>query len=58
MGMDVFGKHPTNDTGTYFRASVWGWAPLAEYLCDVAPHLMANVTYFVVEAITRTPRIR
>lgn len=45
MGMDVFGKHPTNDTGNYFRASVWGWAPIAEYLCDVAPGLMAKVTY-------------
>lgn len=45
MGMDVYGKNPENETGRYFRASVWGWHPLAEYLVEVAPDLMAKVTY-------------
>ncbi|PZE53707.1 hypothetical protein DEJ04_17325 [Curtobacterium sp. MCLR17_044] len=45
MGMDVYGKNPENETGRYFRASVWGWHPLAEYLVKVAPDLMAKVTY-------------
>lgn len=45
MGMDVYGKNPENETGRYFRANVWGWHPLADYLCSVAPDLMAKVTY-------------
>ena len=30
MGMDVFGKEPSNQQGQYFRASIWGWRPLLE----------------------------
>lgn len=30
MGMDVYGKNPKSVAGKYFRASVWGWHPLAE----------------------------
>ncbi len=45
MGMDVYGKNPENETGRYFRASVWGWHPLAEYLTEVAPDLIGKVTY-------------
>lgn len=28
MGMDVYGKQPTDKKGSYFRANVWYWAPL------------------------------
>jgi hypothetical protein len=35
--MDVFGKHPANETGEYFRNSVWSWRPLAEYITENAP---------------------
>ena len=45
MGMDVYGKNPENETGRYFRACVWGWHPLAEYLTEVAPDLIGKVTY-------------
>jgi hypothetical protein len=32
MGMDVYGT-----SGNYFRNSVWGWHPLADYIVSVAP---------------------
>lgn len=35
MGMDVHGIK----NGAYFRRSVWGWHPLAELVCKVAPDL-------------------
>lgn len=31
MGMDVYGKNPKNDVGSYFRRNVWGWRPLWDY---------------------------
>lgn len=31
MGMDVYGKNPTAEVGGYFRASIWGWRPLAKF---------------------------
>jgi hypothetical protein len=37
MGMDVYGIAPTNEIGTYFRRSVWGWGPLADLVCYLAP---------------------
>ena len=39
MGMDVFGKAPTNETGKYFRRNVWGWHPLADLCSDLAPEI-------------------
>lgn len=45
MGMDVYGKKPTAKVGEYFRASVWGWHPLWEYVTYVAPDLASKVTY-------------
>jgi hypothetical protein len=32
MGMDVYGKNPTNEVGTYFRRNIWGWRPLWQYV--------------------------
>ena len=34
MGMDVYGKKATNETGEYFRRNVWGWRPLWDYCVD------------------------
>ena len=34
MGMDVYGKKPSAEVGEYFRANVWGWRPLAEYVTE------------------------
>lgn len=30
MGMDVFGKEPSDKRGEYFRANIWSWVPLHE----------------------------
>ena len=35
MGMDVYGIKPYADAGEYFRANVWMWRPLWNYVCDV-----------------------
>ena len=35
MGRDVYGVEPYTEAGKYFRANVWSWRPLWEYVCDV-----------------------
>ena len=35
MGMDVYGIEPYTEAGEYFRANVWMWRPLWNYVCDV-----------------------
>ena len=35
MGMDVYGVEPYTEAGEYFRANVWSWRPLWNYVCDV-----------------------
>jgi hypothetical protein len=32
MGMDLYGVAPTAEAGEYFRANVWHWRPLANYI--------------------------
>lgn len=46
MGMDVYGKKPSDKTGEYFRNTVWWWHPLAEYVCTVAPDITAQCQYW------------
>lgn len=46
MGMDVYGKNAKNETGEYFRRSVWGWRPLAEYITEVHPDIAAGCRYW------------
>lgn len=46
MGMDVYGKAPTTDRGTYFRANVWYWHPLATILQDRYPSITEHCTYW------------
>ena len=43
MGMDVYGKEPTNETGAYFRRNVWGWRPLWGCVEDMAPEIAEKV---------------
>lgn len=43
MGMDVFGKNATSETGEYFRNNVWWWRPLWDYCVEVAPELCGDV---------------
>jgi hypothetical protein len=45
MGMDVNGRKPKNETGKYFRNSVWWWGPLWTYCCSVAPELCSKVKH-------------
>ncbi|HBP1183203.1 hypothetical protein [Pseudomonas aeruginosa] len=42
MGMDVFGKAPTSETGEYFRNNVWWWHPLWRYCEAIAPDLIPD----------------
>ena len=46
MGMDVYGKNPTAPEGEYFRASVWCWQPLADYVCSIAPEICCKCQYW------------
>lgn len=39
MGMDVYGKNPTCETGSYFRNNIWYWRPLWSYVTDTLPEL-------------------
>jgi hypothetical protein len=45
MGMDVFGKAPVSETGSYFRRSVWGWHPLWDLCVDLVPYLGEAVQF-------------
>ena len=40
MGMDVSGKNPVSETGSYFRNNCWWWRPLWNYCHHVAPDLI------------------
>lgn len=42
MGMDVFGMRPRSTVGQYFRASVWWWHPLAEFIEERQPEIAAR----------------
>lgn len=45
MGMDVYGKNPKNEVGSYFRRNVWGWHPLWEYCERLHPEVAGAVQY-------------
>ena len=45
MGMDVYGKNPTDKVGEYFRRNVWGWHPLWQYVEVVHPEIAELVEY-------------
>jgi hypothetical protein len=45
MGMDVYGKNPTNEVGAYFRRNVWGWRPLWTYVRLNHPELAGLVEH-------------
>jgi hypothetical protein len=46
MGMDVYGRNPTNETGEYFQRNVWGWRPLAVAVQRIAPDICAKCKYW------------
>jgi len=41
MGFDLYGKNPACEAGQYFRNSVWGWHPLADYVLSTCYDLMS-----------------
>lgn len=46
MGMDVYGTSPSSVTGEYFRRNVWGWRPLADLTCELAPGIASGCQYW------------
>ena len=40
--MDVSGKKPVSQTGSYFRNNCWWWRPLWNYCHHVAPDLITD----------------
>jgi hypothetical protein len=43
MGMDVYGKKPTEPVGEYFRRNVWGWHPLWDCVEALQPEIAGLV---------------
>lgn len=46
MGMDVYGKNPTTETGHYFRNNIWWWRPLADYVTTAYPQITEGCVYW------------
>ena len=44
MGMDISGRKPVSETGSYFRNNVWWWRPLWSYCCNVGEDLIDKET--------------
>ena len=44
MGMDISGKKPVSETGSYFRNNCWWWRPLWHYCCVVGEDLINKDT--------------
>lgn len=40
MGMDVYGKTPVSERGSYFRNNVWWWRPLWQYCYTQHPDII------------------
>lgn len=34
MGMDVYGRNPSEDAGTYFRSSIWYWPSILSVIAS------------------------
>lgn len=48
MGMDVFGRAPTDERGEYFRASIWSWGPIHALLGELCSDLFNQETYIAM----------
>lgn len=47
MGMDIYGKRPSNKTGEYFRANIFGWGPIMQATLDLVPeHITSQCKYW------------
>lgn len=45
MGMDVYGKNPTSEKGSYFRNNVWYWHPLWDYCLNLHGDICEKVEH-------------
>lgn len=36
MGMDIYGNAPKNDTGEYFRSSIWTWPGVLDVIAETS----------------------
>lgn len=41
MGFDLFGINPRTKAGDYYRATVWTWHPLWNYVCAVCKNVLS-----------------
>lgn len=48
MGMDVFGISPVEDSGRYFRATVWEWRPLWERMKELCGDFLSEELMFAM----------
>ena len=44
MGMDVYGRNSTTESGEYFRANCWSWRPIHELMLQHADDLFSERT--------------
>lgn len=42
MGMDVFGRNPSDPCGQYFRASIWMWPPIHQQMALCCGDLLSD----------------
>lgn len=48
MGMDVYGRQPTNKSGEYFRANIWSWRPIHELIFQLCTDLIDEQTMMLL----------
>jgi hypothetical protein len=44
MGMDVYGRNPSDPVGEYFRATVWSWQPIHHLCVELCSDLLSKKT--------------
>ena len=42
MGFDLYGKRAKNKRGEYFRANVWWWRKLWEFICMICEDILSE----------------
>jgi hypothetical protein len=42
MGMDVYGKNPSSESGKYFRATIWSWPDIHRLMVTACRDLLSE----------------
>lgn len=42
MGVDVYGREPSDVCGTYYRASIWNWRPVQQAMAVTCQDLLGD----------------